>query len=245
MITVCALLCFFSAFPVLADVLIVADEFPAMNLLSAQLKSQEQVQSKVISQKDLPDSLKQFDTVIVYIHGTLSNSAERAFIDYTEAGGKLLLLHHSISSGKRKNEHWFPFLGVSLPEADVSKGGYKWIGDLTWDLVNLNTNHFIMTNREKRHGQTNQTSPTEALPDFTLDKSEVYLNHVLTGPRTLLMGFKYIDKASGTVYEQQTAGWIKRAGKGTIIYLMPGHTVQDFENPTYQRIVLNAVIYKP
>ena len=33
--------------------------------------------------------------------------------------------------------------------------------------------------------------------------------------------------------------------KGWIIYLMPGHTQKDFENPTYSRIVLNAIIYKP
>src|SRR5437870_2976898 len=92
---------------VLADALIVADEFPAMEVLSKQLKTQEHIQSTVVSQKDMPASLAHFDAVIVYIHGALSNSAERAFIDYTEAGGKLVLLHHSISSGKRKNEHWF------------------------------------------------------------------------------------------------------------------------------------------
>jgi type 1 glutamine amidotransferase len=44
---------------------------------------------------------------------------------------------------------------------------------------------------------------------------------------------------------QAHAGWIKSAGKGTVIYLMPGHTKNDFENPTYGRIVLNALIYKP
>jgi type 1 glutamine amidotransferase len=44
---------------------------------------------------------------------------------------------------------------------------------------------------------------------------------------------------------QSHAGWIKTAGKGTVIYLMPGHTKRDFENPTYGRIVLNAFAYKP
>ena len=44
---------------------------------------------------------------------------------------------------------------------------------------------------------------------------------------------------------QDRAGWIKSAGKGRIIYLMPGHTVADFENPAFGRIVLNAIIYKP
>src|SRR5262249_4788788 len=82
-----------SASIALGDVLIVADEFPAMEFLRAQLQKQENVQSTLVSQKDLPSTLTPFDAVIVYIHGALSNTTERAFIDYTEAGGKLLLLH--------------------------------------------------------------------------------------------------------------------------------------------------------
>ena len=38
---------------------------------------------------------------------------------------------NSISSGKRKNARWFPFLEVSLPEGDLNQGGYKWIEGVT------------------------------------------------------------------------------------------------------------------
>src|SRR5438046_1001865 len=96
------------------EVLIIADEFPAMHLLAEKLQSEAQVSSRVVSQKELPASLTPFDTVVVYIHGALDEKAEEALIGYTKAGGKLVLLHHSISSGKRKNAHWFSFLGVSL-----------------------------------------------------------------------------------------------------------------------------------
>src|SRR3954466_1633700 len=91
-----------------ADVLIVADEFPAMEVVAAKLKSEEHINSKLISQTNLPASLAPFQAVLVYIHRELSEQAENAFIDYTKAGGKLVVLHHSISSGKRKNPHWFP-----------------------------------------------------------------------------------------------------------------------------------------
>ena len=84
-----------------------------------------------------------------------------------------------------------------------------------------------------------------ALPGVTLHETEVYLNHVHTGPHTLLMGLKFTDPKSGTVYMQETSGWIKPAGKGCVIYLMPGHTKHDFETATYGRIVLNAIIFKP
>ena len=233
-----------------ADVLIVADEFPAMQALAAHLKAEEKIESKVVAQKEMPSDLAPFSAVIVYIHGALSESAENAFISYTLAGGKLLLLHHSISSGKRKNAHWFDFMGISLPEGDVAKGGYKWIEGITWDLVNLNPNHFIMTNRVTYptniiYASTNAPTKAAARPGFTLEHSEVYLNHVHTTPRTLLMGLKFTEPKTGTVYMQDRAGWIKPTGKGTLIYLMPGHTIKDFENPAYGRIVLNAVIYKP
>jgi len=137
-----------------------------------------------------------------------------------------------------------------LPEGDLSQGGYKWIEGITWDLVELNTSHFIMTNRVTypariTYAATNAPAGDGDIPGFTLEHDEVYLNHVLTGPRTLLMGLKYTDAKTGQTYQQDTAGWIKPAGKGWIIYLMPGHKAEDFENPAYGRIVLNAVIFKP
>jgi hypothetical protein len=233
----------------LADVLIVADEFPAMEVLAAKLKSEEHINSKIVSQKELPENLSAFEAVAVYIHKDLSEPAENAFIAYALGGGKLVLLHHSISSGKRKNAHWFSFLGVALPEGEVAHGGYKWIEGVSLDLVNLNPNHFIMTNKvsypEHIAYKPANTSATQGdLPGFKLEESEVYLNHVLDLSRTLLMGLKFTDEKTGTVYMQSHAGWIKTAGKGTVIYLMPGHTKRDFENPTYSRIVLNAFAYK-
>jgi len=233
-----------------ADVLIVADEFPAMEFLAGKLKADEKVNARIVSQAELPVSLAAFEAVIVYIHGALGEKAEDAFIGYTKAGCKLVLLHHSISSGKRKNALWFSFLGVALPEGDLSQGGYKWIEGVSWDLVNLNPSHFIMTNRVDYPRQisfaiTNGSALQRSLAGFRLDQSEVYLNHVLTEQPTLLMGLKYVDDKTAISYMQERAGWIKGSGKGWIIYLMPGHTVKDFENAAYGRIVLNAVIYKP
>jgi len=231
-----------------AEVLIVADEFPAMQVLAEKLKSEENISSKVIAQKDLPENLSGFEAVAVYIHKDLSENAENAFIAYALGGGKLVLLHHAISSGKRKNAHWFSFLGVILPEGDVNHGGYKWIEGVSLDLVNLNPNHFIMTNKvtyPERVAFASTNPPIRgSVAGFKLNDSEVYLNHILDPTRTILMGLKFIND-SGTPFMQSHAGWIKNSGKGTVIYLMPGHTKRDFENPTYSRIVLNAFIYKP
>jgi hypothetical protein len=231
-----------------AEVLIVADEFPAMEVVAAKLRNEEKIGSQIVSQKELPSDLGKFEAVMVYIHGALAVQPEKAFIEYTKGGGKLVVLHHSISSGKRKNADWFSFLGVSLPEGDVTNGGYKWIEGVTWELVNLNTNHFIMTNRIQYPARVPYSTSARAgggLPGFKLEHSEVYLNHVHLEPRTLLMGLKFLEPKSGVAYSQERAGWIKPSGKGWIIYLMPGHTVKDFEHPVYGQIVVNAVIYKP
>jgi hypothetical protein len=236
--------------PALADVLIVADEAPAMQVLAKKLKAEETIDSKIVTQTTMPAELSSFSAVIVYIHGNLAEKAEQAFIEYAKSGGKLIVLHHSISSGKRQNKEWFKFLGVSLPAGELSAGGYKYFEGIEMDLVNLAPEHFITSNKVSYPARVAWKSPEagaaeKTLAGVALKETEVYLNHVLTEPRTILLGVKFTDAKTGQTYMQSTAGWIKPAGKGTVIYLMAGHSGRDFEDPTYARIVLNAVICKP
>ena len=234
-----------------ADVLIVADEFPAMHFLAEKLESEENLSALVVAQDNLPAELKPFRAVVVYIHGELKAPTEESLIRYTHAGGRLVLLHHSISSGKRKNRDWFAFLGINLPTGDVDSGGYKWIEPATLELVNLAPDHFITTHRVDYPTRVafrlpDESDPPADRPAFTLTESEVYLNHTFTRPRTVLLGFRFIDhQNAGTVYQQNTAGWIMAAGQGQVVYLKAGHSQSDFEHPTYLRIVLNAVISHP
>ncbi|MGC9034243.1 MAG: ThuA domain-containing protein [Verrucomicrobiia bacterium] len=230
-----------------ADVLIVADEFPAMEAIATFIKSNANINCKIVSQSQFPNDCKTYDAIMVYIHRNLDEKVEKALIDYTLNGGKLIVLHHSISSGKRKNRYWFDFLGVSLPEGDVEKGGYKWIEGVQFEVVNLDSNHFITSNKIIYPDKIlfNYNGDVKTLPSFDLDETEVYLNHKLTPDNKLLLGFKYVDKKSGKTYMQTHCGWTKKAGKGIIIYLMPGHSVKEFQNSYYSQIVLNAVLYKP
>jgi hypothetical protein len=230
------------------EVLIVADEIPAMEVLATALKKQEGVESRIITQGELPDSLPDFWAVIVYIHKDLDPVAERAFIRYVQKGGKLICLHHSISSAKRKNEAWFSFLGIDLPKKDVREGGYKYSGGINMDVVNLAPGHFITTHKIRyasmiaytREGQKKEKN----VPGFTLSNTEAFLNHQLLTPRSLLLGFKMTDDA-GHVWMQDRSAWCMPVGKGWLFYSQPGHAVSDFENPVYARILVNAVIYRP
>lgn len=230
-----------------AQVLIVADEFPAMEELARQLNKQEGLASQIVKQTEMPADLRPFQAVVVYLHGKLLPAPERALVDYTTAGGKLVALHHSISSGKRTNELWFKFLGVDLPKGEVTAGGYQWTEGVTLDIVNLATNHFVTTHKVNYPAafpfQPGE-APARQLPGFTLHESEVYLNHRLIGERTLLLGLRYQEAKTGRVWHQTHAGWMRPAGRGMIYYLMPGHSVREFRDPAYVRIVLNAIIHR-
>jgi hypothetical protein len=196
-----------------SDNLIVCDEVPAMQNLAKQIDSRLHQSSDIASQDKLPASLTGFKSVIVYIHGNLSEPAETAFIDYAKNGGKLVLLHHSISSGKRRNKYWFPFLGIALPPA------YKYIDDATWDVI---------------------PAAGGGAP-FTMHDTEIYLNQEPDSDRTLLFSLRYRDPKTGELIEQNTAGWVKKTGAGMVYYFMPGHYPKDFEYEPYVQALMKAL----
>lgn len=229
------------------EILIVADEIPAMEVLAKALNVQEKLTAKIVTQTDMPATLTPFRAVIVYIHKDLDSIPEKAFVDYAMNGGKLLCLHHSISSAKRKNKLWFSFLGIDLPKKDVAEGGYKYVGDIDMSVVNLAPTHFITTHKityastvgYMREGAQKETQ----LSGIVLTKTEGFLNHQLLSPRTILLGFKFTD-ATGKVWQQDRSAWCMPVGKGWLFYSQPGHAVSDFENPIYTQMIANAVNYK-
>jgi hypothetical protein len=227
-------------------ILIVADEVPAMEVLVKQLGDRIHARATIINSKQapLPASLAGFSAVLVYIHGALSEPFEKAFLSYAEQGGNLVLLHHSISSGKRpnKNPAWLPALGVTLPEGDLAAGGYKYFDDATWDLVALAPKHPILAG--VKFPKTVEYTGGKKLPALELDGTEIYLNHVLAGPRTTLLGLRWLEPKSGKLFLQDTAAWVKPLGKGVVSYFMPGHKKTDFDRPDYAQMIANAVVYR-
>jgi hypothetical protein len=222
-----------------ADILIVADEIPAMEVLAKQLQTRTGKTSTITTQDKMPVNLAEYPVVMVYIHKSIGEPAEKAFIAYAKGGGKLFLLHHSISSGKRENKEWFPFLGISLPTKPYAEGGYKYFDPADFEVVNLAPGHYITTENVKFPEKVKYEG--KELPAFEVKDTEVYLNHVFSGPRTSLLGIRYTDKATGKVYEQPTAGWYRPADKGMVFYFMVGHKATDWDIPVYAQIVANAV----
>lgn len=238
-------------------VLIIQDELPQMEVLSDFISENvENIDIQIVDQDHLPVSKAEYDAVIVYIHRQLFENAEKWIIEYTKQGGRFICLHHSISSGKAKNKNYFPFLGIRLDgtdnarDAELPGAGYAWVDPVTLTIVNLNdqhyvTNHKIEWGEEIPYQSSDLSLKRQKFPSISLPGSEVYLNHKFTDgkDKTILLGLKFFDIRNNELFMQDRAGWYKKAGEGEIIYLMPGHSSIDFQNPYYAQMILNAITY--
>jgi hypothetical protein len=235
-------------------IIIIQDEIPQMKVLAKFLRENGNLKVDIVSQDSLPSSLSHYQAVVVYIHKGLFEATEKAIIDYTMNGGKFICLHHSISSGKAKNKYYFDFLGIQLDDPKNSKnpvepgGGYAWKESVTLILLNLNPEHYITNHQVTWGHKTNYISSDhpsieKEYPSIMLEDSEVYLNHKFTDGRekTVLCGIKHFDERNEKLFMQDRGAWIKKAGKGVIIYFQPGHAPSDYEDPNIAQMILNAV----
>ena len=243
-----------------SKVIIVQDEMPAVKVLSSFLKDKGKLNVTVVDQKNFPDDLSSYGTVIVYIHQQLEEPVEIAIIDYTKQGGRYIALHHSISSRKAQNKYYFDFLGIRLDNAKQSKypvepgQGYGWVEgeQIVLTLVNLNPHHYITSHNVHwsdniPYVSSDSPSVERPYPSFSLHDSEVYMNHKFTDGREkiVLCGFKFFDKRNNKLFMQDRAVWLKKYGKGEIVYFMPGHKPSDYENQNVSQMILNAIHWKP
>lgn len=242
-------------------VLVIQDEMPTVEVLEKYLSQEGKLEVEIVDQAHLPTDMSIYRAVIGYIHGNLEVPTEKAIIEYTEKGGRFICLHHSISSGKARNKFYFDFLGIQLDHPEFSRHpvkpgeGYGWFHDgdkgVLFILANLNPYHYI-TNHNINWGQpisyiSSDGPATEAhYSSISLPKTEVYLNHKFTDGRekTVLCGLKFYDPRNGEIFMQDRAVWLKPHGKGTIVYIMPGHTPADYENPNIAQMILNAIMWE-
>lgn len=247
-VTVCSVFILGSSSPRQPKVIIIQDEMPQMEVLAKFLREKGELSVAVTDQRSFPEDLSVYDAVIVFIHRDLQENTENSIINYTKNGGKLICLHHSISSKKAQNKFYFDFLGIRLDKGPMEKGGYKWI-ESSWSLVNLNSKHFITKTDVKWDEKVNYTpsdypSSKKEYPCITLKHdSEVFINHKFTDGRekVVLCGIVYHDTESDKTYMQDRGAWIKRQNKGTIVYFMPGHIASDYENRNISQMILNAI----
>jgi len=239
-------------------VLIVHDELPQTEVLATFLREEGGLDVAVVDQSQLPKDWSGYRAVIAYIHRVLEVPTENAIIAYTENGGRYIALHHSISSKKALNEFYFDFLGIRLDNPGAAKNpvipgeGYGYRHEATLTLVNLNPSHYITSHNvtwaeEVSYTSSDHSSVEIAYPSISLHDTEVYLNHKSTDGREkiVLAGIRFFDDRNGQMFMQDRGAWLKKHGKGEVIYFMPGHAASDFENDNYAQMILNAITWEP
>lgn len=231
---------------------------PQIEVLARFLKEEGNLELTVVDQASVPQNLSSFSSVIGFIHGKLEETTEVSIIEYTRNGGRYVCLHHSISGGKAKNKLYFDFLGIQLDNPEASRnpvepgGGYGWRKGVILTLVNLNPSHYITSHKVnwgERIAYTASDFPSaeEMYPSISLEDSEVYLNQKFTDGREkmVLCGMKFYDDRNGNWFMQDRGVWIKKQGKGEIIYFLPGDTPSDYKNQNISQMILNAIEWVP
>jgi len=237
-------------------VLIVMDERPQMEAIAQFLRMKAGIESVIVDQAHLPQDWSGFRAVLGYIHGGLAEPTVIKFIDYTKKGGRLVLLHHSISSGKARNRYLFDFLGIELTEPQKARepsvpgGHYAWRDPIVQVIVNLHPGHYITSHEiqwpeRAPYSSSDLPSSERDWPALTLSNSEVYVNHKFTDGRakTVLLGFKWTDDRNGQQYLQDRTGRYKRQGAGWVFYLQPGHSTEELQTPAVSQLILNAITW--
>lgn len=228
--------------------LIVTDEPETIVPLVEHLETEAGYNVRTVDEANLPQDLSKQAGVFMYIHGLMTGKTARTLIAYAEGGGRLLVLHHGISSKKAKTPEWLHFLGIYLETDKTSKDRYTWRKDATYDLVNLRPKHEVTSKGVKytenvAYASSDRPSPQGEFPAIRFHESEIFVNHQFTDGRekTVLFGYRFEDPDTGQVVMQDRYGWMKPAKQGWVFYFQPGHQLDDFRNAAYQQVLKNAL----
>lgn len=249
-------------------VLIVTDEADRMEPLAAFVEKQGGFDVTIVDYTQLPDGerrlphdISAYDALVGYIHNELNEPTELAIIGYTTGGGRFVAVHHMVSSGKAKNAHYFDFLGLHMDAPERSRepaapgGHYMWREPVEKTVFNLAPGHYVTSHdlawpdRAPFAASDVPGMQVEVYPAITFERTEVYANVKRTDgdAKTLLLGYTYTDDRNGVTHAQATDGWIKPVGEGHVVYLQPGHFVEEFTDPGgfLNQLILNAITWRP
>jgi len=233
-------------------VLIVCDERVQMDALAKFLCDPGKLEVEIVDQEAFPASTNGYRAVIDFVHKPFTDRVEKALIDCAENGGRLISLHHSISSSKRLNKFWLGFCGTTLPTGPREQGGWFVVGNTTASLVNLRPGHYVTSHNVKYPKRISYVSSEslrepQVLPALELPRTEVFLGQQFSGgqPREILFGLACIDPKTSQTIMVDRGGWIQRKGRGRHFYFQLGHATGDFQNTAYCQILLNALTWEP
>jgi len=202
-----------------------------------------------------PERLERFDVVVFYdmpgvtftrssppfAHFDPSDQFKSDFLSMVERGKGLVFLHHAISSWPS----WPKF-------AEVLGGRFHFLpGELDGKAFPGSGYRFLT---EQRVSVVDPTHPiTQGLDaEFPLT-DEVYLFPVMEDQVSPLLRSDFEFKAEnfkrgGVSFREHPEGssllgWTRHVGNSDIVYLQPGHGPSAFGDPSYRKLLRNAVLW--
>jgi type 1 glutamine amidotransferase len=171
-----------------------------------------------------PDLRRSFDAVVFYdMPAKTSEKTKTDFVKLLNAGIGIVFLHHSIASYQNGWEGFEAILGGKYNEKAGERDG-KAVGASSY-LEGVDVPVHVV---DPRH------PVTEGIDDFVLRDDEVYGNfEVLPGVHPLI--------ETSHPKSTRTIGWWHTVGQSRVVYLQPGHGPAAYENPSYGRMVRQAI----
>ncbi|KPL12838.1 MAG: hypothetical protein AMS26_16095 [Bacteroides sp. SM23_62] len=165
---------------------------------------------------------KEFDVIVFYdMWRDISDDEKQIFLDEFEKGTGMVFMHHSLASHPEWPEYVQLIGGkYNLPDhtADTSlRSDYK--HDIVLQVRVVDKSHPV----------------TEGLQDFEI-LDEGYSNTLQ------LPGVHYLLETSHPDCDRYIA-WTHSVRNSKVVYLMGGHDKHAYENPSFRKLLLNAINY--
>jgi type 1 glutamine amidotransferase len=162
---------------------------------------------------------KTFDAVVFYdMPKSISEAEKESYHKLLKLGKGLLFLHHSLAS----YQDWDDFktiVGGKYHEEKDSPHSSTYQHDVTFPVMIKDPTNAI----------------TKGVADFKV-LDEVYGNtEVLPGVTVLL--------TTNHPLSSKIIGWTHQVENSRVVYIEPGHDNQSWTNPSYQRIVRQAIAF--
>jgi len=229
---------------------IVSDDLEPLEPLVTFLRNQPLIGTvHTFGEDRLPADLSRYRGVFMYIHPTLQPGTADKLINYTQAGGRMIIPHHGIASSKTRNPDWLDFVGIRIAPRDAPDRPWRVVADTTHTFVDLCPEHYITSHgvvySDKQLFSAGADAPETLLPALRFADTEVFVNqqHMTGRNKTILFGSHCIEPDSGHVICQPDTGWMEPIENGWIFYFQPGHRPQDFQHPAYRQILLNCLTW--
>ena len=169
-----------------------------------------------------PENRKNYDVLIFYhMWQTISPDEEKRMTECIAGGKPLVVLHHSICAFDDWPEYWNMIGGKYFHKPTSFKG--KEYPECSY----IHDIHFRVNISGNKHPVTRGVS------DFDIF-DETYKGYFVDDNVTPLLT---TDEPSSN----HVIGWTKSYGKSRIVVLQSGHDVPTFQNPSYTRLLLQAI----